>query len=419
MTHSSEDKPKVALITAEFPPSTSGGADYALLLGQHLAERNLEVHVITTKRDRSQDAANMRIHAVARDWGWRDLAAVSSVLHQIDPDVINLHFSGFLYNDHPMITMLPLIARRRFAKARFVTLFEAAIGTRAYLQPRLIRYLHRAMSMLPRGVGIDYSFGALLSHSDNIIVLSKAHADFLSRSNSNCARRISLIPVPPLAAPPKSSLSKTAARQRWGLSPNDWVICYLGYIYPGKGLETLLEAVAGVQQLLPCKLLVCGGTSEVVLRSMDRHGYKESLIDKAEQLGISEKIIFTGGFDTYSDVPANALIASDIVVLPFEHGVHLNNSTFSTAASFELPIITTYGADTEELFRPGTNVLMCPPNDHAALSEAIHNLSSDAKLRKQLARSAKSLADRYLNWDFTVDQTLRVFFGESVEELRA
>src|SRR5262249_51810549 len=215
-----------------------------------------------------------------------------------------------------------------------------------------------------------------------------------------------LIPPPPLmrVSDPNDSVLRAKGRAKLPVSDNQLLLAYCGYLYPGKGVETLLAAfklvVAKVENI---RLVLIGGTPAMLLDSVHRPDYGEELRTLAKQLGVDDKVIWTGAYETDSEEPSMYLRAADFCVLPFDPGVYLNNSSFASCAEHALAIITTKGETLEPPFRDRENVILCPPKDAQALADAILALINDPQLRAQLAKNGYALAQELFSWPKAVD----------------
>jgi glycosyltransferase involved in cell wall biosynthesis len=143
----------------------------------------------------------------------------------------------------------------------------------------------------------------------------------------------------------------------------------------------------------------------------------EALID---ELGLSERVMWTG-YTPQEEVSAN-LLASDICVLPYRDGASFRRGSFMAALVHGLPIITTHCARLPKSgrlwksavsphlprLRDGENVLLVPPDDAAALAEAIARLADSPQLRQRLRQGAKELSKAF-GWDSIAEKTLEVY----------
>jgi glycosyltransferase involved in cell wall biosynthesis len=193
-----------------------------------------------------------------------------------------------------------------------------------------------------------------------------------------------------------------------GASAADFLFAYIGFVYPGKGIETLLRAT---EQLNAdgrrVRLAVIGGS--LAREFPDQPNYLETVQTLATELGIDRLVVWTGEYRWDDDLASVYLRSADTCVLPFETGVKLNNSSFSSAAAHGLPIVTTTHSALEPQFVHGDNVFLSEPQDPAALARAMAAVMDDATLRARLGEGASRLARDWYSWDTAMDKTLRLF----------
>lgn len=398
---------RVLVISATFPPVSSGGADYALRLSQKIAARGHVVHVLTSKIENVISDPSITVHPVIKGWTWSDLGRIVDVVKSIKPDVVNLHFGGFLYRDHPMVTFLPTILRWMNLPIRFVTHIEAPIGARVYLWPRPVRLTHRIICEVFKSQDVAYAYGTLLRDSQHVVVLSEEHGNEIRWINPRINEKLALIPPPPLM--PIVELSKSSAKEKLSLS-GKIVMVYLGYLYPGKGIETLLESFKlAHEKHKNLHLVIIGGSPEMLLKSVGRPRYVEEMRNLARAYGIDAQITWTGDFEFDSQMPSLYLRAADLSVMPWDWGVHLNNSSLAAVACHGLPIVTTKSPSSEDVFVDKKNVYLCPPKDPQSVSTAIDELIANNELCEKLSEGALNLANQWFSWDKAIDQTLELF----------
>ncbi len=156
---------------------------------------------------------------------------------------------------------------------------------------------------------------------------------------------------------------------------------------PVKGLDVLLDAMP----LLPgVQLVLIGSGAET-----------EALRGQCERLGLADRVEFR-------DVPwdekaADHLASFDLLVLPSrDEGFPV---TIMEAMLAGLPVVATDVGSVRESVDDESTGLVVPPEDPAALADAIERLVDDPALRERMGAEARSRGvDR-----FTVDATVRAY----------
>lgn len=403
---------RVLVISSTFPPIRSGGGEYAFRLCQRLSEAGLSVHALVSKGVEASITPNLNIYPIMHHWGWSELPRLLRLIHRVRPDVVNIHFTGEIYHHQPMITFLPSVLRRLFVDISVVTLIEYPTGANVDLVSSTARLIRKGISILVGRNGVDWGYGTLLRDSQRLIVLSDQHRQILENHLLDTNRKTVVIPPPPLLniSTEEHSIARQRGRELLTVGAEVFLVAYYGFLYPGKGIETLLEAIRMVsQQGTPIVLALIGGSNEVILRSMNRTGYVKELEVLCAQLGIQDKVRFTGYYPSESDYGSLCLKAADLCVLPFDEGVMLNRSSVAAAAVHGLPIVTTKGPTLESPFIDRKNVFLCPPKDPRSLANAILLLFSDGQLRERLRAGTLELARDCYSWDRTVERTIMLF----------
>jgi glycosyltransferase involved in cell wall biosynthesis len=396
------------LLIGPFPPAAWPEADKTVHLAGRLAARGLDVHVLTERGSISPPAAPFRVHPRMRTWSWTDLPRLVRTVRRHAPDVVLLVYHADLYHGHPMPTFIPTVAKRLLSGSRVVTLFEDAQPADPLDHGLGVRAIRKTLALWAGSTGVDWGLGTLLRDSDRLIMVSDRVRRRLVNRRPDAETKSVVIPTP--AIMPMAAEGREAARRDMravlGLHPADILLVYLGYLYPGKGVETLLEALPSVRSGgHRLHLLVVGGTLAA------SRAYAAGLRDRAARLGIAAQVTWTGGYAWESEMPSQALSAADLCVLPFDEGVCLHSTSLAAAATHGLPIITTHGDGLETALRHGANVYLCPPKDPLALARAIETLLGDGRLRTQIGAGAEALAAAWYDWERVIDGLLAPITG--------
>ena len=403
---------KLLVITGAFPPMRAGEADHMLQLCRRLAERGLDVHVITTRTNQAVNDLNFSVYPVIHDWSWLDIIRIGRFLKHIAPDAVLLKYIGWIYEYHPMVTFLPTVAKSIVPTVLFVTQFANAEGAVLERMSFFARLICKGIKQWVGRPNVDYNYGTLLRDSDRLIVYSDLHRIKLAQHLPAVNEKSILIPPPPLLVMSKEDpgSSRERGRERLGIKSDEILLICFGYVYPGKGVETLMKAFQTVaRKHKRVRLLVLGGF--IARKFPASPNFKDEISAMPRELGIEDRVIWFGEYAWDSDEASVCLRAADACVLPLDYGIQLNNSSFAAAISHGLPVITTCGVALEEPFVNEDNVLLCSPKDPAALARAIEHLMDNPELMERVKKGAQRLADKWFSWENAVDHTIMALGG--------
>ncbi|NOT52697.1 MAG: glycosyltransferase [Chitinophagaceae bacterium] len=154
-------------------------------------------------------------------------------------------------------------------------------------------------------------------------------------------------------------IPKNEARKHLGLSENEKIILFFGFIRKYKGLDLLLEAMLVLNNLKPqtsnIKLLVAGEFYE------DERPYKEQI----EKLGIKDQLILRTDFIPDSEVKYY-LCAADAVIQPYRNATQ--SGVTPLAYHFEKPMVVTNVGGLPTLVPDEKVGLVVEPNAQAIAS---------------------------------------------------
>ncbi|MBI3932557.1 MAG: glycosyltransferase family 4 protein [Acidobacteria bacterium] len=175
-------------------------------------------------------------------------------------------------------------------------------------------------------------------------------------------------------------------------------VLYAGQLYPWKGVDVLVEAVA---QVPAARLVVLGGL--------------EGEADLARVRGL----VAARGLAERTEMPgtvppgrvAEELARAAVVAVPFLRTAMTARHT-SPLKAFEAmaagrPVVATDLPSSREVLRDGENALLVPPGDAGALAAALRRVLVDGPLADRLARTAYAEAPRY-SWDARAGNLLRL-----------
>jgi glycosyltransferase involved in cell wall biosynthesis len=271
------------------------------------------------------------------------------------------------------------------------------------------RVVRRFIAKWATDQDVDYEFGTLIRDSDSVIVMSDGHRHVFASHYAPVGKKTIFVPPPPLLnmARGQDEEVRVKTRKAFGIEREDFLIAYFGYIYPPKGVETVLRAFHLVVRAHPhARLILIGG--ELGRECPERPAFGKEMRDLTRQLGCEEKVVWTGEFSTEGDEASRYLFAADAGVFGHDLGVAMNNSSFAALIAHGLPTVATQGTTVETPILPGDNVLLCPPKSPEAMAKALLSIIENQQLRNRLSKGSIKLATEWFSWEKATDRIIRV-----------
>lgn len=172
-------------------------------------------------------------------------------------------------------------------------------------------------------------------------------------------------------------------------------VIYIGTIQPKKNLIRLIEAFEKIEDL---KLVVVGKT-----KGLGRQGWMfDNILNKPKELGIEDKIIFTGFVPTEDLVYlVNGAVAFVLPSLWEGFGIPVVD-----AMACGVPVITSNVSSLPEVV--GSAGLLVDPYSVTQIEQAIRTITSDKKLRDKKSKEGLKQSQKY-SWRKMAQTILKVF----------
>ena len=265
----------------------------------------------------------------------------------------------------------------------------------------------------------------LLQLSERVIVMSHKAVEFLVTVHGMSEDKIDLIPH----GIPKVSSSASKPFRRILKIPGPIILTF-GLLSPDKGIQYVIEAMPEIVQELPGATYVVVGATHPNIRASAGEKYRESLIQLADDLGVSSNVRFVDRFVESSEL-INYLGAMDIYVTPYLNPKQITSGTLAYAVGAGKAVISTPYWYAQELLAEGRGVLV-PFKDSDSISDAVVSLQNDPDARIEMGQKAAAygrlmlwpeVGASYLN-SFTQAREeskdrLRVLFYKPMTEIRA
>jgi glycosyltransferase involved in cell wall biosynthesis len=192
----------------------------------------------------------------------------------------------------------------------------------------------------------------------------------------------SVVVIPHGAAGPaerlRAAATETPTMLTWGL------------IGPGKGIESVIDAMATLQRLhRPPHYHVVGKTHPKVLAHRGEE-YRHQLMARSIERRVAPSVTFHGNYLDATEL--NAMIArADVVVLPYESREQVTSGVLIEAVAAGKPVVATAFPHAVELLASGAG-LVVPHGDPAALAAAIRRVLTEPGLAETMSSRASTLA---------------------------
>lgn len=210
-----------------------------------------------------------------------------------------------------------------------------------------------------------------------------------------------------LAAPPDDGFGASgppvSLREELGIPPGAPLVGSICRLDPVKGLEDLIDAAALVVGRHPeVRFLVVGGPPAMA-DWRTGEAYVASLRERAERLGLGERVIFTGA---RKDVPR---ILNELSVAALSsHSEGLSNSLLEAMAAGR-PVVATDVGGNPEIVDDGATGFLVPARDPAAFAVALCRLLSSAGLASEMGQAGRVRVTSRFTHERMVDRTLELY----------
>lgn len=239
---------------------------------------------------------------------------------------------------------------------------------------------------------------------DRLIAATPAEEEQLVTLYGADPEKIVIIP-PGVSLNRFQPIDKKTAKRRVGLPCSDKNILFVGRIEPLKGIDTMLRAMALIQERQPevlentCMAIIGGDPwAETLDEEMAR------LQQLREELGVNNLVTFLGAKD--QEILPNYYAAAEIVVMPSHYESF--GMVALEAMAMGTPVIASEVGGLAHLVRDGHTGFHIPSRDPEALAAKIFELLSNDPCRRQMGDQARRYA-REFAWPNIVDRVMDVY----------
>ncbi len=222
----------------------------------------------------------------------------------------------------------------------------------------------------------------LVERASRIMVMSRHSCEVLSTAYRAPHEILQIIPH---GAPDRPFGRAEAFKDRMGLGGKN-VLMTFGLLGPGKGLERVIEAMPAIVARHPDTVYRIVGATHPNLVAREGEAYREKLQACAEELGVSDHILWENRF-LETDELLDQLEACDVYVTPYFNLQQSTSGTLSYAVALGKAVVSTPYLHARELLAGDAGVLI-NPDCADSIAEAIVALLDDREELTALQRRA-------------------------------
>lgn len=175
-------------------------------------------------------------------------------------------------------------------------------------------------------------------------------------------------------------------REELGIDSHAPVVGFVGRLVDWKGPDCFIRAASWVAERLPEARFVVVGEAILGERS-----YEESLKGLCNELGLGERLIFTGFREDIERIMAALDVLVHASLLPEPFGM-----VILEAMAAGRPVVATAGGGVPEIVINGVTGLLVPPGDEVAMAVAIlHLLTSPERAHRMGMEGRKRVAEHF------------------------
>lgn len=370
---------RIAYLTQSYPPMISGAAMVVEHLAKGMAAAGHQVLVIAasdTSRTYQLKKGNLTIlrlrsvhnpQRVGQRFTPYSRHSVTNALQEFKPEAIHSH--------EPLPISLPAI--RYAGEMNVPTLITVhQIPTTAILH--LPSFLQTALEKLLWSYGRWYSkkFTALISPTETTSIQVRK---IIGRTVNTISNGIDLRTFHPR----RSEDDDATIRQKWNLPVDGPILLHVGRLDPDKYVERVIQAAAPVLVGNHAHLLIVGDGVR-----------KPSLMKMCEELGIAERVHFTGFISTPQGLPEIYRIAHLFITAS---EMETQGLVLLEAAASGLPIVAVRASCIPEIVHEDVNGFLAEPGDIQGLSRGMGILLQDRNQAAQMGKASLALAQQHDN----------------------
>ena len=239
-------------------------------------------------------------------------------------------------------------------------------------------------------------FDQIVACSDIIVVMNQTTKDLLKQYGFS-GKKLKLIPH---GCPDIPLVPSDRVKNDLGLK-NRAILSTFGLLSRGKGVEYVIEALPEIIKKQPKVVYYVLGVTHPQVHAYEGETYRNLLIRKAKNLGVSAHVKFLNRFLSKHEL-LNYLQATDIYITPYLSPNQVSSGTLSYALGAGKAIVSTPYLHAKEALGDGRGVF-CKFHDSESIAEKTIEIMENKQLRQSLEQHAY-LYSRKFTWPLVAEK---------------
>jgi len=242
----------------------------------------------------------------------------------------------------------------------------------------------------------------IASISDRMVVMSELAAQLLTKVYAISREKIDVIPH---GVPDLPFMDPNYFKDKFG-TEGKLVLLTFGLLSPNKGIENVIQALPAILVKQPNVVYIVSGVTHPHIRRQEGERYRGELQALAEQLGVSDHVIFNNRFVSTEELIEH-VGAADIYITPYRQEAQVVSGTLAIALGAGKAIVSTPYWHAKELLAQNRGVIV-PFEDPGAIAEAVLALLENPAERHAMRKRAY-LYSRGTTWAKTAHAYMASF----------
>ncbi len=378
---------RILYVTGEFPPMRGSIGDHTARLATAVMKDGHQVGILTDCKAQGAELFGAEVLPIIKKWDITAWPKIARVMRRYD--VLHLEYQAGAFGMGLPTQLLADGMRLLTGGKPVVTTFHDLLVP--YLFPKAGRLREWSVRHLARA-------------SDGVVVTNAEDGLKLTEWGIRDIRQVPI--ASPLPLEVSSTWDRDAWRAKWNVEPHHKLVVYFGFVNRAKGIEALFHAHDGLLRAgQPIRVIMAGDS--LGASDPSNQAYLSEIKALAAELNLNTPWLQWTG-DLSETELIEAILASDLIALPFREGASLRRSTLIMALSLGRAVVTTEPKTKIPFLTHRENILFARRDDKASFAREMALLLRYEPSLRRIERAAETLKQHF-DWHNIAEQYIQLY----------